>query len=230
MQNAFQQVAFGESGIHANTFAANPENRCPILLLLDTSFSMDGQPIAELNQALQQFAQDLQLDALAAKRAEIAIATFGPVQTVCDFVTADSFYPPVLQCTGDTPLGQALQHGIDMVTQRKALYKANGIMYYRPKIFLLTDGAPTDDWQPGADAVKGGEVTSDFSFYPIGVQGADMNVLQQLGTTTPLRLKGLQFREMFAWLSSSISAISRSMPGDEVPLENPAAPKGWATF
>jgi len=230
MPDSYPQVPFGQNSVNANTFAANPENRCPILLLLDTSYSMDGAPIDELNQALRQFAQDLQADSLAAKRAEVAIVTFGPVQTVCDFVSADSFYPPTLPCTGDTPLGAALLHAINMIAQRKALYKANGVMYYRPKIFLLTDGAPTDDWQEAAEAIKGGEVTKDFSFYPIAVQGADMAVLQAISTITPLRLKGLQFREMFAWLSSSISAVSRSMPGDEVELQNPASPDGWATF
>jgi hypothetical protein len=51
----------------AQTFADNPEPRCPCLLLLDVSGSMRGQPIAELNAGLTTFKDELMADALAAK-------------------------------------------------------------------------------------------------------------------------------------------------------------------
>ncbi len=207
-------------------FADNPEPRCPCLLLLDVSGSMNGQPIAELNSGLTTFKDELASDPLAMKRVEVGIITFGPVRTELSFQTAVSFYPPTLSAQGDTPMGAAIRQGLDMVRQRKDEYKANGISYYRPWLFLITDGAPTDEWQAVAAAIREGEASKTFAFFAIGVRGANMDTLRQISVREPLMLEGLRFRELFSWLSSSLRSVSRSTPGTEVPLQ---APKGWAS-
>ncbi len=239
------------AGFGASEFVDNPEPRVPCVLILDTSGSMsevvancgeltgetvmsDGRQynlvkggttrIDLLNQGLVTLKETLAADSLASRRAEIAIVTFGDAVTVVqDFVTAENFQPPQLRPAGLTPMGQAIHAGLEMIAKRKGTYRAAGIAYYRPWIFLITDGEPTDDWQSVAVEVKQGETSKSFAFFTVAVDGANMNLLAQISVRPPAKLKGVNFREMFLWLSQSMQAVSQSSPGDTVPLQTP----GW---
>lgn len=220
-----EQVPFG-----ALSFAENPEPRCPCVLLLDTSGSMNGRPIEALNAGLLQYRDELAADSLASKRVEVAVVTFGgQVRTLHDFSTADAFFPTALMAEGNTPMGEAIVRATDMLSERKSLYRQNGILFYRPWIFLITDGGPTDAWQSAAERVRQGEASKSFSFFAVGVEGANLDVLKQISVREPLKLDGLRFRDLFQWLSNSQKAVSRSQTTDEVRLANPAAPGGWAS-
>jgi uncharacterized protein YegL len=219
----FDQIPFD-----ASEFVENPEPRCPCLLLLDSSASMQGRRIDELNAGLAQFASQLVEDGLAAKRVEIAILSFGPVHLQSDFTTAKNFTAPVLRASGATPMGEAISEGLDLIERRKQVYRDQGIAYYRPWVFLITDGEPTDDWRKAATRVRFGEEAKAFIFFAVGIEDANMEVLAQISTRRPLLLRGLDFRSLFTWLSNSMTSVSHSQPSEEVPLANPAAPEGWA--
>ena len=221
--NSLEQLPFS-----AAEFADNPEPRCPCLLVLDKSSSMAGDKIAALNTALQDFRYALLADNLAAKRVELAVTGFGPLTLYADFTTIDAFIPPAIIADGDTPIGAAALDAIERVRLRKELYKINGIPYYRPWIFLITDGEPTDDWEAAADEIRAGEDAKHFMFFAVGVEGANFHVLRDLSVRAPLQLKGTRFGDMFTWLSNSLSSMSRSRPGDQIALVNPTAPEGWA--
>ena len=190
---------------------------------------MNGKPISELNAGLRTFKEELTSDAMAAQRVEVAIMTFGPVRVLSDFETADMFEPPTLASTGDTPMGAAIMQGLDMVETRKSIYKQAGVAYYRPWIFLITDGGPTDLYTAAAERVRQGDNPSrkSFSFFAVGVEGADMAKLSQICSPDrpPMKLQGLSFRELFTWLSSSLGGVARSQPGQLVALP---APTGWS--
>jgi uncharacterized protein YegL len=210
-------------------FADNPEPRCACLLLLDTSGSMEGTKIDQLNEGLRMFAEQLRADTMASKRVEVAVVTFGPVQVLKNFVTADTFDAPTLTANGNTPMGAAVVKATQLIAERKKAYRANGIAYYRPWIFLISDGEPTDPILQAQRLVKEGEAKKSFMFYAVAVENADIGKLASISVRQPLRLKNLSFAQLFVWLSDSLSSVSRSQVSDTPALQNPTAPDGWAT-
>lgn len=224
--------------IRSTDLIDNPTTRVPICLCLDTSASMEGAPINELNQGARLFYEAIAQDEVAAYSAEICIVTFGlnGVQVITDFT---GFYngaqPPVLSTGGMTPMGEAVMVAMDMLKNRKQQYKDNGVDYFQPWLVLMTDGEPNGDQQifeNAANLVTNEVNNRKLSIFPIGVgRNPSMRALARFsGSRTPLRLKGLMFREFFQWLSQSVSATSQSTPGESMPPLDLEGLKGWATL
>ena len=221
-----EKVAFG-----ARDFAENPEPRVPCTLILDVSTSMRGEPIKQLNEGLICYKNELLADPLASKRVEISVITFATeVATLVEFTTCEKFSPPKLAAKGRTHMGMAVNKAIDSLEVRKRQYKESGISFYRPWLFLITDGGPNDPkWKSAAKRCVEGDIAKSFSMFCVGVEGANFEKLARFSPREPLKLKGLRFRDLFMWLSNSQRSVSRSSPGDEVLLDNPATPHGWAS-
>ena len=210
-------------------FTDNPEPRCACVLLLDTSGSMHGPPIQALNEGIRAFRDELEGDPLASLRVETAIVSFDTsVQLVQDFATVDALATPELDAQGATSTATAVNFAIDRVEERKQSYRDAGVPYYRPWIVLITDGASTESRQQmdaASERVRHAEDAKQLAFFSIGVQGADMEELNRMGTRGALPLDGLAFREFFVWLSSSMTRVSASRVDDEVDLPDVS---GWA--
>ena len=212
-------------------FAENPEPRCPCILLLDTSGSMSGEPIKALNEGLQTFKNDLVQNELAQKRVEVAVISFdSEVKVVEHFTTADQFEVPILTAQGLTHMGVAINQALDLLAERKSEYQDNGVAYYRPWIFLITDGSPQGETpeviEKAVERLKEEEDKRRVAFFAVGVEGADMESLRNIVVREPVKLNGLNFTEMFIWLSNSMQRVSQSRPGEQVPL----SPVGWGTI
>lgn len=212
-------------------FAENPEPRCPCVLLLDTSGSMQGDRIEALNQGLLSFKDELVKNTLAARRVEVAIVTFDShVNVVQDFVTVNQFTPPILTAQGLTTMGAGINKSLEIIQERKSQYRANGIAYYRPWVFMITDGEPQGEIdeviEQATQRLRGDESNKKVAFFTVGVENANMDRLHQIAVRTPLKLKGLNFVEMFVWLSASMSAVSHSQLEEQVALP----PIGWGSI
>lgn len=219
---------------------ANPQHpKVALVLLLDTSGSMSGSKIEQLNEALVVLKQDLFSDDLARKRVEIAVVTFGERINVNNYFTSvEDFNPIQLIANGYTPMGDAIDTALDLIEQRKQEYKSKGMDYYRPWIFLITDGEPTDmkpgdfKWNSIIEKIKNGETNKKFAFFVIGVEPANMDIIKQIAPLDrpALNLKDNRFKDMFVWISISLQAVSKSRPGEQVYFENPVTPSGWGSL
>lgn len=183
--DALPQVPLGQSNLFLN-----PDRRCPCLLLLDTSYSMHGDKIDQLNLGLQALQNDLSSDLVALKRVEIAAVTFGPVKVAQPFTTADRLSMPTLHADNDTPMGEAILQGLDLLANRKRDYQAAGVPYFRPWVFLISDGASTDDLGKARAAIRKAEAAKSLSFFAIGVDNADLNELSSLSWVPRIKSGG----------------------------------------
>ena len=214
-------------------FAENPEPRCPCVLVVDVSSSMYGEPMDQLNNGIATFARELKADQLASLRTEVAIVTFGSgAELAQDFVTADRFEPPTLEALGGTMISAGVNLALDKIEERKKMYRDNGIDYYRPWLFLITDGGPTEEPEvvkAASARLKQAESEKRVAAFSVGVEGANMEILALMSPRRPLMLKGLEFSSMFVWLSQSMSRVSASRTDDEITLDTDGL-NDWAAI
>ncbi len=169
------------------------------------------------------------------------VISFGGVARVeVPFTEGRDIRPRRMSANGLTPMGAAIDMGLDQLEAQKAAYRQAGLEYFRPWFFVLTDGEPTDG--PVFDAavarLRAAEAAKRVSVFPIAVgQEANMQILGTLSKQRqPVRLLQTHFSEFFRWLSASLSAVSASQAfgandngvaaAEQVALP---APTGWAT-
>jgi ATP-binding cassette subfamily F protein 3 len=121
----------------------NYAQKCCVALVLDTSGSMNGQGISQLNQGIQAFFDEIRSDtANLGQKLEIGVITFdSTVERICEPKLAEFIDLPALASQGSTLMVDGVREGISMVRQRKEWYKSTGQRYYRPWVIMITDGA-----------------------------------------------------------------------------------------
>lgn len=206
----------------------NPTTRIPVVLCLDTSGSMQGDPINELSKGVKAFFDSVVNDEIAKYSVELCIITFdSSVKKLLDFSSIDKqinqFNRVKLVASGLTSMGTAVNMAIDLLEERKKKYKDNGVDYWQPWLVLMTDGQPTESkeviekaYTRTADLVNNKKLT----VFPIAIgDGANMVILNHFSPQkNPIRLKGLCFTEFFTWLGKSVKITSQSAPGTKVKL------------
>lgn len=192
------------------------ERHVPCVLLVDTSGSMMGRPMDELNEGLREFGKALDQDEQARGCADVCVISFNSgIQTEVPFCPAANYISPQLLAGGLTSMNQAILEGLYMIEERKNLYRSYGISYFRPWMFLLTDGAPTDTEYENIAKQKLGEAIrgKKLNFFPMGIGNANIGKLKSYtsdGSGIVLKASASNFKEAFVWLSNSIGVVTNS--------------------
>lgn len=194
--------------------------------------------LQELKAGVNLFYDNLLDDDVARYAAEICIVTFGgdAPELIMDFANLDRQEAERQQkisdltAHGETPMGEAVNMALDCLETRKQEYKDAGVDYFQPWLVLMTDGEANGSGEEFYRAVaRTNELANarKLTIFPIGIgDEADKECLEKISPRrTPAKLKGMNFKGFFEWLSASVSRTSQSMPGDKVNLPNPA---DWA--
>lgn len=201
--------------------------RLPVYFLLDTSGSMNGEPIQALNNALSGMINNLRSDAQAAETLWISIITFDrEVKEVVPLTALESFQLPEIICpeSGPTFTGKALEVLHDKVNSeiRKGTPTQKGD--WRPLLFLFTDGKPSDvklyaDMIPIIKSINFGTIVACAAGH-----SADNDKLLEL-TDTVVHLDTADsntLKQFFKWVSDTIEQGNKSMgTTDNVSLPPP---------
>jgi uncharacterized protein YegL len=228
----------GSAGMVFDADLDNRSQRVPVVMIMDNSSSMQGRPIGLLNEALADMQEDLRHDVELSAKAEICLITFGAdgvtawhgkqraAPGVSPFVPASRFEVPKLEANGVTPMVEAIELAMRLVTERKRELRSQNLSFYRPVMWCVSDGEPTgrsgyptDDWQKLPAIIAREEGAKRFVFFTVSVGDISARgdeVLRALAPRAHLKLKGFVFRDVLQLVSASAESAAHNDPIDAI--------------
>ncbi len=234
-----EKAVTAPEAVEMNVAVGEGMRRLPVYLLLDTSGSMAGAPIQALRLGVEQFKKEVEGDPFAKESVYVGMITFGGE---AEFVTKglisfEDFYSKFptdsLSANGQTPLGQAFWLLVESLDKDvKSSIKGGEKGDWKPLVYILTDGEPTDEWRQPREVILNRQTKRVINVLTVGC-GPRIN--QQnlkdiaIGPTFNMDNDDASFKKFFQWVSQSVKAASKAVSqfgGGDKPAVLPPPPDG----
>lgn len=187
--------------------------RLPVYLLVDVSGSMSGEPIESVKNGLQMLVSALRKDPQALETAYLSVITFGSAaKQIVPLSELAGFQIPEITASGCTVLGEALTLVCECAKKEVVKTTPDVKGDWRPMVFIMTDGIPTDDPKSGIEKFKAMKWGAKVSC--AAGPNADVKLLDQITPECVVQLDtadSASISAFFKWVSSSVSTSSKSV-------------------
>ena len=183
--------------------------RLPVYLLLDTSGSMSGEPIEAVKNGVQIMISTLRQNPQAIETAYLSVITFdSTAQQIIPLTDLATFQMVDLRASGTTALGAALSLVAERIDNEVMSTTLEQKGDWKPLVFIMTDGIPTDDWRQGLNAFSSKKTA--FTVACAAGSGVDTSILKQI-TENVVSLDtadSSSISKFFTWVTASIGVTS----------------------
>lgn len=217
----FNMKEYPRGGAMNGDVVNRTEMHVPCVVLLDTSSSMAGVK-NQLEKGLDTLVNSL--DAQARGCVEFCVIAFDDnARIISPFAPLYDFESVRINCDGMTAMHAAVDLGLKEIEARKEQYKEQGVPYFRPWMYLLTDGGANDSDNGAFERLLVAQKNKHATFFPVAIgESTDMNLLKTLREDgLVLKASKENFEGAFVWLGNSMSRVSNSKGEKTVNLPNP---------
>jgi uncharacterized protein YegL len=186
--------------------------RLPVYLVLDVSGSMYGEPIEAVRNGMRMLVSTLRTDPYALETAYLSVILFDArARQAVPLTELMAFQPPSIEPGSTTSLGEALKLTAECIKGEVEKTTATSKGDWKPLVFIMTDGRPTDDWEQHLDAFR--KANPGMVIACAAGPQADTQVLKRI-TEVVVSLDTADSSTIgafFKWVSASISTSSKKV-------------------